>query len=147
MSTQNLQTSKGHTMQEDIRWLQRFQHFERAYKSLRELADYAAYSEVEIDAAIQRFEIAFELAWKTMQDYLEEQGYSEFKEPKKVIAKSFQEGIIPDGECWQKMHDDRNLLSHTYDYETSRLIFRNIISDYLPAMETFYKGLCDERDN
>ena len=36
---------------DDIRWLQRFQHFERAFISLRELANLAQYSEIEIDAA------------------------------------------------------------------------------------------------
>ena len=131
---------------DDIRWLQRFQHFERAFISLRELANLAQYSEIEIDAAIQRFEIAFELAWKTLQDLLTDRGYMELSGPKNAITKAFQDGIISDGEIWLRMHADRNILSHTYEYNVSRKIFQNIRDSYIPALEIFYKDLSDERN-
>ena len=130
----------------DIRWLQRFQHFERAFISLRELANLAQYSEIEIDAAIQRFEIAFELAWKTLQDLLTDRGYIELRGTKNAITKAFQDGKISDGEIWLRMHADRNILSHTCEYNVSRKIFQNIRITYIPALEIFYKDLSDERN-
>lgn len=130
----------------DIRWIQRFQHFESAFTSLCEMANLAHYSEIEIDATIQRFEITYELAWKTLQDYLEERGYMEYKGPKNVITKAYQDGIIVDGNIWLNMNEDRNILSHTYDYEVSRKIFKNIINKYIPALKLFYEDLCNERD-
>jgi len=55
-----------------IRWRQRFENFERAFLLLREAfeKDPAAMSDLEKEGAIQRFEYTFELAWKTLKDYL-----------------------------------------------------------------------------
>ena len=63
-------------MNSDIRWKQRFDNFDRAFVLLREALEpgLAALSQLEKEGTIQRFEIAFELAWKTMKDYLEENG-------------------------------------------------------------------------
>ncbi len=131
----------------DIRWMQRFQNFENAFRYLQEMANRETYSEVDIDATIQRFEVTFELAWKVLQDYLEEEGYTEYRGPKKVLAKAFQDSILVDGETWMRMHEDRNILSHAYDHKTSREIFRRIISIYLPAIEAMYTKLKNERDS
>jgi nucleotidyltransferase substrate binding protein (TIGR01987 family) len=61
----------------DIRWQQRFQNFDRAFVLLRSaLQDRPLdeYSALEQEGIIQRFEYAYELAWKTMKDYLEANG-------------------------------------------------------------------------
>ena len=59
-------------MSDAIRWKQRFENFERAYLLLREAfeKDPAAMSDLEKEGVIQRFEYTFELAWKTLKDYL-----------------------------------------------------------------------------
>ena len=62
---------------EDIRWIQRFQNFDRAFLLLRSALEERGLelmSELENEGLIQRFEYSYELAWKTMKDYLEEQG-------------------------------------------------------------------------
>ncbi|MBI3194872.1 MAG: nucleotidyltransferase substrate binding protein [Ignavibacteriae bacterium] len=82
----------------DIRWKQRFQNYENSFQYLKELTIVKDFSEIEIDATIQRFEVAYELAWKTLQDFLEEQGYDGIKGQKKVIIKSFQDMVIEQGE-------------------------------------------------
>ncbi len=79
-----------------------------------------------------------------MQDYLVEMGYVEYKGPKQVIGKSFQDNIITDGALWIKMLEDRNTLAHAYDYDKSRLIYKDIATIYFKEMEQFYKKLKDE---
>jgi hypothetical protein len=39
-----------------------------------------------------------ELAWKTLQDKLYEEGYVDIKGPKPVIKQAFHDGIIKDGQ-------------------------------------------------
>ena len=63
-------------MTADVRWKQRFDNFDRAFVLLREVCErgVASLSQLEREGAVQRFEFAFELAWKTIKDYLEENG-------------------------------------------------------------------------
>ena len=63
-------------MNQDIRWRQRFNNFEKALLLLQEgLAKGAEkLSNLEKEGIVQRFEFTFELAWKTMKDYLEFSG-------------------------------------------------------------------------
>ena len=60
----------------DSRWQQRFKNFSRALGSLKVVAQLIEPTDIEVDAGLQRFEVAFELAWKTLQDYLVEAGYN-----------------------------------------------------------------------
>lgn len=133
-------------MAEDIRWQQRFQNFELALTSLLEISGQPDRDDVTVDAAIKRFEITFDLAWKVMQDYLYEQGYVEYKGPKNVIAKSFQDGLIDDGEEWAQLHEDRNILSHQYDYDKSRIIYERIIALHIPLFIKLQKKLNHEKN-
>ena len=60
----------------DSRWKQRFQHFEQAHTLLRQALENgpSALSLLEKEGVIQRFEYSFELAWKTIKDFLEAGG-------------------------------------------------------------------------
>ena len=51
------------TTNQDIRWRQRFQNFDRAFLLLREVIDQGCGSlnQLEKEGAIQRFEVAYEL--------------------------------------------------------------------------------------
>ena len=61
----------------DIRWRQRFQNFDRVFVLLRSAMENGpdALNPLEKEGVIQCFECFFELAWKTMKDYLEEGGF------------------------------------------------------------------------
>ncbi len=65
-------------MNPDVRWKQRFQNFDRACGLLCEALERgpSVLSMLEKEGVIQRFEYSFELAWKTIKDYLEEAGWS-----------------------------------------------------------------------
>lgn len=63
----------------DIRWKQRFQNFDKVYKQLiHAIAVVKDEPKNEVLAAglIQTYEFTFELAWKTLKDYLEMEGFT-----------------------------------------------------------------------
>jgi len=63
----------------DVRYMQRFENFEKSFLLLKGALDIKVPSIVEKGGVIQFFETSFELAWKLMKDYLEYQGYEKFK--------------------------------------------------------------------
>lgn len=127
-------------MNKDIRWKQRFQNFESVYQKLAEASDLKSYSEVERAGLIQFFEFAFELAWKTVKDYLESEGYLA-KSPKETLKQAFQIGLLPDGHTWMEALGDRNLLAHTYDEKTSLKVQKLIKEKYFPVLKDLYHRL------
>jgi len=124
-------------MNPDIRWKQRFQNFDRGFVLLREALERGpeALSMLEKEGVIQRFEYTFELAWKTLKDYLEEGGLVISPvTPRQVIKEAFAAKVISDGEVWINMLDHRNLLSHTYDISVFDKAVTAIAEHYLPVM-------------
>ena len=105
-------------MNNDQRWRQRFQNFSNAYQTFcRVLERYEGNQEDEITqmALIQAFEFTFELAWNTMKDYLENEGYDQVKNSKQTIRTAFQAELISDAETWMGAIEKRNLASHAYN--------------------------------
>ena len=110
----------------------KFKSFQTALERLREAINIYKNDNhpVLLDGTIQRFEFTVELAWKLLKEYLESEKFGEFNSPKAVVKEAFKIGLLEDGEIWLDMLDDRNLTSHTYDEETAKEIYRNIISKY-----------------
>ena len=127
----------------DIRWIQRFQNFDRAFLVLRsalEERDLEQMSELEKEGLIQRFEYSYELAWKTMKDYLEEQGtIINPVTPRNVIKEAFSAQIIADGQVWVDMMLHRNLLAHTYDFSKFKEVLDAVVERYLDAQEQLHE--------
>jgi nucleotidyltransferase substrate binding protein (TIGR01987 family) len=125
-------------MAENARWTQRLENFERAFLLLREAFEQhpAGMSDLEKEGVIQRFEYTFELAWKTLKDYLIYSGMA-FDQitPRSVIKQAFAAKIVEDGHTWMDMLEQRNLMSHTYDSATFDWVFANIAQRYLAALE------------
>ena len=78
---------------------------------------------VNKDATIQRFEFCFELAWKTIQEYLRDQGIDS-KSPKGCIREGGRLELIEDVEKWFEFLDNRNLIAHTYNEKLADKIYR-----------------------
>ncbi len=122
----------------DIRWKQRFQNFSKAYKQLEASVIQAeTLSDLEKEGMVQRFEYTFELAWKTLKDYLEAQQV-EAKFPRQVIKQAFSYEIIEDGETWMDMLEQRNLMAHTYEENIFRQAVQKIVTSYFPAITQVY---------
>jgi len=129
----------------ELRWQQRLNDFEKAAKKLENALDKKTFAELEKDGVIQRFEFSFELAWKTLKDYLEEQGFTGIDSPKKTIQKAFQAQLFQDHKHWIQMLDDRNKMFHLYDQKTSDQIFKNIKKDYSKLMRDLISTLKKEQ--
>src|SRR5690242_9586648 len=102
---------------QDIRWKQRFANFDRAFVLLRsvfEEKETTQLSRLEREGVMQRFKYTYELAWKTMKDYMQDRGINIVPEisARSVIKTAFHANIIHDGQIWINMMGHRNFLSH-----------------------------------
>jgi len=128
-------------MDKDIRWRQRFENFDKAYKQFNAaILDFESLSVLEKEGLIQRFEYTFELAWKTLKDYLESNEVIA-KFPREVIKAAFHYDIIIDGEVWMDMLDKRNILAHTYDEERFNFAIKKIKEEYYEAISQVHSYL------
>ena len=126
--------------EKDIRWKQRFHNFKKAYLLLERTLKINNPSEAEKGGLIQFYEMAFELAWKLIKDYLEEQGFT-VNSPREAIKQAFQSGIIEHGQLWIDALEDRNLTTHTYDEDTAEKVVSAIRSIYFPVLQQFYSRI------
>jgi nucleotidyltransferase substrate binding protein (TIGR01987 family) len=125
------------TLENLIRWKQRFSNFEKAILLLERTLQIEKPTEAERGGLIQFYEMAFELAWKLMKDYLNEEGFI-VKSPRQAIKQSLQIDLIEDGHVWIDALDGRNLTAHTYDEETAIAIETEIRNSYFPALYELY---------
>jgi len=134
-------------MYTNIRWQQRFQNFEKAYFSLNESIEAFKNDSENLfirDSIIQRYEYTIELAWKTLKDYLEDEGFIDVSSPKKVIRQALKEGYITDS-AWLKALDDRNKTTHAYDEEMAQEITEQIKEQYFFLLRDLYFVLKKEK--
>jgi nucleotidyltransferase substrate binding protein (TIGR01987 family) len=118
---------------QDIRWIQRFNHFIKALSQLKEavvLSQERPLSKLEEQGLIQAFEFTHELAWNTLKDFLEERGVQNLYGSRDTTREAFKTGLIKNGEAWMNMIQSRNLTSHTYDEATAAAIVSLIRSIY-----------------
>ena len=78
------------------------------------------------DATIQRFEFTFELAWKTMQEYIKDQGF-DCKSPKSCFRKAAEIGLIENVETWFEYLKARNFIAHTYNEKLSDEVYNKAV--------------------
>ena len=128
-------------MVDDIRWVQRFNHFKKALSQLTKFMQKTELNELEEQGLIQAFEYTHELAWKVQKDFLESQGVLELFGSKNVARESFKTGLIDDGEVWLHMIESRNLTSHTYNEETTQQILQVIKGEYFVAFQSLLQRL------
>jgi len=119
---------------EDIRWIYRFNNYRKALSRLGEavaLAEERDLSDLEQQGLIQGFEFTFDLAWKTLQDYLRHHKRpNDNGGPNVIIEQALADGIIMGDEAWKAMKKSRDLTSHSYDVETADNIAVNILDTY-----------------
>ena len=127
-------------MNTDIRWKQRFQNYQKVINNLEEALAKPSHTKLERAGVIQFYEFTFELGWKTIKDYLEENEVLA-KFPRDVIKEAFKYEFVEDGELWLDMLQRRNLMAHTYDESTADLAFDLINRSYFPALKQLYEKL------
>ncbi|MBF0105525.1 MAG: nucleotidyltransferase substrate binding protein [Deltaproteobacteria bacterium] len=126
-------------MDKKIRWQQRFANFEKSFFHLRNAINIPNPNDTEKAGLVQFFEISYELAWKTLKDFLESEGFLT-NTPRDTIKQAFQSQFISDGHAWLAALSDRNLTSHTYDESTALKIDHLIRSKYFLLLNDFYSN-------
>jgi len=124
----------------DIRWIQRFNNFLKAFSQLREAVDLGRerqLSRLEGQGLIQAFEYTHELAWNTLKDFLESRGARNLYGSRDTTRETFRAGLIENGEAWMNMITSRNLTSHTYDEATAEKIVSVIRESYFDEFRAF----------
>lgn len=84
------------------------------------------------DAAIQRFEFCFELAWKVIQEQARTEGL-DCQSPKGCLKLAYKNGWIGDESGGLAMLEDRNRTAHTYDETLAKDVYRRLAA-YLPLL-------------
>ena len=97
---------------------------------------------IQRDAAIQRFEFTFELAWKALKDLYYEKGI-DLNSPKDVFRHAFASSDIQDEKIWLEMLKDRNLTSHTYNEPLACEVFSHL-PKYFNALNSLKPILNDQ---
>ena len=106
--------------------------FENALQRLEEGLQASDKDSLAVDGVIQRFEFTFELAWKLMKVFMEEEGVMGVcLSPKTTVRQAFKRELIMDGQGWINMIQDRNRTSHMYNESMSRAIYKNIQLEYI----------------
>ncbi len=97
-------------------------------------------TDVTRDAVIQRFEFTYELAWKTMKQWLFSKDI-DVRNPKDTLRVALQQGLINDGNGWTRLHDNQNLTAHTYDEGTASRVYAFIQSEGVVLFKTLLTQL------
>ena len=93
-------------------------------------------SELERAGAIQYFELAFELAWKSCKAKAEELGIQEIRSPKAALKEAKAQGWLKDEITWLEMLEARNRMAHVYSAEQAMEVYGK-----LPAFATALASL------
>lgn len=127
-------------MTQDIRWIQRFNNFEKAFKQLESAIDIAKSRELtklEKQGVIHCFEYSHELAWKVLKDFLTEQGVVDLIGSKDSTRAAFKAGVISDGEIWMEMIKARNSIINTDNYYNLEILSEQILFNFFPSFLEF----------
>jgi nucleotidyltransferase substrate binding protein (TIGR01987 family) len=117
-------------MQNDIRWKQRFYNYQKALVQLTKFIEKGELSELEEQGIIKAFEYTYELGWKVIKDYYEEQGEVSIQGSRDALRLAFQRGLITDGDNWMNMIKSRIASVHTYNLEVAQQINQDIHDIY-----------------
>lgn len=87
------------------------------------------------DGVIQRFEFTFDLAWKSLKEYMQDQGATTpLQFPKQVLREAYAAELIDDERLWLDMLDARNSTSHIYDDRQAAAVMSGVQERYYKAL-------------
>ncbi|MBU0993946.1 MAG: nucleotidyltransferase substrate binding protein [Proteobacteria bacterium] len=96
-----------------------------AFQRLKEALEIPVSEPLTIDGTIQRFEFTFELAWKAIKSFMEDQGVL-CHSPKSCIKEAFKMGWIHSEEEWLALLKARNMTTHVYNEASAMGIYKEI---------------------
>lgn len=103
---------------------------------------------VIIAGVIQNFEFTYELCWKYMKRWLEENISRDIVDgvPRnELFRRAAESRLIDEVEKWFEFHVARNKTSHVYDEDIARDVYLTS-KDFLPEAKLFYKRIEERND-
>jgi hypothetical protein len=120
-------------LNKDIRWIQRSNNYKKALARLTsaiELNQERPLSDLEEQGLIQGFEFKFDMGWKTLRDFVVEQGYNEDRErPIPFIVEAAAKGLVNE-KSWRLMYQSRNK-HHILMMKKQRMKWRTILFRFI----------------
>lgn len=92
-------------------------------------------TDVMRDSAIKRFELCFDLAWKTVKAFLEEEHNVTCVSPRNCFREAFRVGLIEYDKYWIDIASVRNYTVHIYKEALAEKVYMELPK----ARDTFKK--------
>ncbi len=115
-----------------------FEDFKNIIQRLEEVLA-VPQNDISRDSAIKRFELCFDLAWKSIKLCAKQQG-QECYSPRECFKTAFQLRLIDHDASWLKMIEDRNTTAHLYKEVYAEEVFTRLPS-YLELFQKLYREL------
>ena len=127
---------------------------QQAIRSLESATEVFGYKQVDLQTpaaemnviragVIQNFEFTYELCWKYMKRWLEEQvgaAYVDGVPRRELFRLAAENRLLTDVDRWMDFHHARNRTSHTYDTAIAEVVLRESL-EFLPAAQEFLHRL------
>ena len=135
-------------MDKDIRWIQRFDKYKKAFGSLTadvELSKEKELSNIEQRGLIQAFEYTYELAWNTIKDFYLSIGETDIQGSRDAYRMAFNRKLVSNKTLIETVRS-RQLTSNTYNEETADEIYNDIINKYYDAFKELLISLENQKE-
>lgn len=113
-----------------------FEDFGNALRRLEEILKEPK-TDIVRDSSIKRFELVFDLGWKTLKAFVEKYHNATCASPRSCFREAFRLELIDFDDYWIKLTDLRNYSVHTYKEKFAEKIYK----DLPKALEAFKKLL------
>ncbi|MDZ4708970.1 MAG: HI0074 family nucleotidyltransferase substrate-binding subunit [Saprospiraceae bacterium] len=127
----------------EYKWKQRLTYFGEAIEKLQAAESKKDLTFIETAGVIKIYEFTFELAWKTIRDFLEEKKV-DIIFPRDVIKAAFHYELINDGEIWMDMLEKRKFMNKTFNVKNAQIAYNLIINDYFKELYDVFMKLKKE---
>lgn len=97
---------------------------------------------------IQNFEFTYELSWKFMKRWIENNVAAEIVDGvtrKELFRIAIENRLISDIDEWMEFHRARNISAHTYDDKTAEVVYRVAVK-FLDYAKALLQGLESRND-
>jgi len=133
--------------EQDIRWLQRLDNYQKAFDSLTsdvELATERDLADIEKRGLIQAFEYTYELAWNVIKDFYQSVGETNIHGSRDAFRTAFNKGLVKN-DVLIKTIKSRQLTVHTYNEEAVSDIFHDVVNEYYDAFKELLDNLQQQK--
>ena len=128
----------------------KYYYFQRCVIRLGEGLTRDLMDELVLAGMVKHFEMAFELGWKVMKDYMLFRGTSEKTSfSKDIIKAAFKHELGINPQIWLDMIDFRNKMVHEYGEEGAHILIEKLKDGFLHELQNtveIMKELIDELD-